>query len=204
MKRRNLHTLLVLIAAGLMLWVVSMDKKELPSQVVNLKIPGKSALPEVPPVQVPAPKKTSGKKDVGGEKVVSKEVDTNWDKDRDGVVDAGFTGVKRKWRDDAKTILEIEEPYKNGVEHGTCNWYYITGELSQQHDWEKGIYKRHRRYYKNGTLQFDGPKEPGFLRLSIGTESHYSKSGTLTSQILHDGKGGSKVVFDLEKGIDER
>jgi len=190
---------------------------------------------------------------------VGDSIATNWDKNGDGKVDGGFSGVRLEYWDKTKTILKSETSYENGKKHGPGYNYYksgktkteftylndeVDGELKRFYEaggvkeetlFSKGFHDLQngymRNYFESGKMESETlsrhghltwalkmfhesgklkSESPGFVQSDAqmvnlkGTESHYSKTGTLTRQILHDGKGGSKVVFDLEKGVDER
>jgi len=195
--------------------------------------PSNSSLPEVKPVEVPKPKNTFE------EMQPSKKPNTAWDKDGDGKVDAGFTGVRREWWDVSKTKLKVETPYKEGKKHGVKKMFFITGELEIEKDFQEGLSmngsKRHfnksgqlmaenpyengnssgfiKHYYESGNLKLKMPNVGVPLELNTngiafklaqGPEAHYAKDGALTKQIQHDGKGGSKIIYDPSSNIDLR
>jgi len=167
--------------------------------------------PNVPPVQVPAPKKTSGKKDVGGEKG---EPDTNWE-----------GTVKQEFYDSGE--LKSETAYKGEKKDGIQKLYYKNGVIESELVFVAGEMLSEKQFSESGTLfevtirniKTEITKTTYMNSITgnliheetcfcdgenIGPEKYYDESGTLTRQILHDGKGGSKVIYDAAKGIDLR
>jgi len=119
--------------------------------------------PEVLPIQVPKPKPTSGKN------ITPTALDTNWDKDGDGKVDAGFTGVRMTYFDSqTKKQIKLKSQYTNGLRQGAEQHYQKTGELVLEVTYSKGE--------KLGLVQF---RIDGSVVLRQTLEAHKTK--TLTS-----------------------
>jgi len=150
--------------------------------------------------------------------------DINWDKNKDGKVDAGFTGIKRGYHNNGKLNFEI--PYKAGKIEGLWKSFYQNGQPQSESWYKKGKSEGgYKSFYQNGLLKSEGTYKSGKPEgawktyhenralhnlktykesVIIGIEYFYGPHGALTRQIQHNGKDGRKVVFDFEKGVDLR
>jgi len=186
-------------------WYLLSPQPDLRKRTFEGKNLAKSPRPNVTPVEIPAPNETPGKKVVGEEEVGGKELDTDWIKVKVGEVNPNISfsiEVAQLKRAGGITLDLSEFPVEPEHETRIVYWDKEKTKIKSQSSYQAGMLNGNSKgYSENGTLLWEKNYKNSILN---GLESHYSKSGTLTKQIEHDGKGGSKVVFDLEKGIDER
>jgi len=218
--------IIALIFIGVAIWFFQeQEVAESARQVQKDEDRAKVPAPEVKSIPKPEKKDTSGKE--GSD--TAPEPDTNWDKDGDGKVDEGFTGVKRTYWDESKKNLRDRITFQDGKKNGPTKCYFKSGKLNYEAFYKDGLSHGNTKiYFKSGNIRNEEPAEyglnvgpnilyyedgpirmkyPGYGNGQNATEGnfyYYDKSGTLTKQILYDGKGGSMLVFDLERGIDKR
>jgi len=153
------------------------------------------------------PEQTSEKKKVAGK---PKEPDTAWDKDANGKVDAGFTGVNRKYWDDAKTLLKSEASYKNGKRHGVQKGIFPTGEIKFYAQYQKGkAVGLHKTYIRPNVLSVaynykDGKKDGECKRFyENGNLKHlsiYKRGKPIGRHVVYFAKGDIFVERTYENG----
>jgi len=183
--------LAVIVVAGGFFFFLGNAESERFKPVMRAKptlVKSVAVAPEVTPVQVPKPpEKTSGEK--------KPPVDTAWDKDGDGVVDEGFTGIKYEWYESNKVMSKT--PYKSGELNGVQYIYTETGQVEIMTNFRNGLEVGLQ------VLNFeDGLKKENFFKEggNLLWEKEFDKNGILEVKYIYQENKNLKRIYYYPNG----
>jgi len=162
------------------------------------RTPGEKKVASTPPPEVkPVAVSKSAKQETPEEKKAA--VDTAWDKDGDGVVDAGFTGVRESKLKMGWGVLNVETPYKNGKKNGLQRTFHKDGTLNKEEDFRDGLLHGFgRSFYSEGVVYQVHPYRLGKVHGKVIT---YRENGDVfnTVDYVEGKRHGLRIVYTKSK-----